>query len=59
MTGYRLELTMPSQVKNALVDNISRLQFHKFRAMAPEAAEQPTPVPDHLWNIFNLAPESY
>ena len=45
--------------KNIIADYISRLQFDKFRAMAPDAAEQPVPVPTHLWNIFNLAPESY
>ena len=45
--------------RNVKADYISRLQFNKFRAVAPDAAELPSAVPTHLWNIFNLAPESF
>lgn len=45
--------------RNIKADYISRLQFDKFSAVAPDAAELPSAVPTHLWNIFNLAPESY
>ena len=45
--------------KNVKADYISCLQFNKFRAVAPDAAELPSAVPTHLWNIFNLVPESF
>ena len=37
---------------NQLADLLSRFQFQKFHELAPDADRTPTPVPNHLWNIF-------
>ena len=38
---------------NRVADSLSRLQFQKFRELVPDAEPTPTPVPNHLWNIFS------
>ena len=32
-------------VDNSIADALSRLQFHRFRKLAPEADANPTPIP--------------
>ena len=39
-------------VNNTICDALSRLQMEKFRVLAPEAEEDPCPVPDHLWELY-------
>ena len=34
---------------NAVADSLSRLQMDRFRRLAPEAEEKPTPIPTSLW----------
>ena len=46
-------------VKNDIADSLSRFQLERFRKLAPTAEEHPVTVPKHLWNIFNLSPDSY
>ena len=38
---------------NRVAYSLSRLQFQKFRELVPYAEPTPTPVPNHLWNIFS------
>lgn len=38
---------------NLLADSLSRFNFQKFHDLAPAADLVPTPVPSHLWNIFD------
>jgi hypothetical protein len=38
---------------NLIADSLSRLQMDKFRKLAPNANQYPTPVPDQLLNIFS------
>lgn len=38
--------------RNNICDALSRFQLQRFRKLAPDADLSPTPVPDHLWNIF-------
>lgn len=38
-------------VKNNVADALSRLQWDKFRLLAPEAKQQGMPCLDHLWDI--------
>ena len=45
--------------RNSICDALSRQNLAKFRELAPEADVHPTPVPDSLWNVFNLEPDSY
>ena len=45
--------------KNVIADSLSRLQITRFRQLAPEADDCPASIPSLLWNIFNLAPESF
>jgi len=46
-------------VQNGIADSLSRLQMARFRQLAPDAELHPVPVPTHLWNIFELEPESF
>lgn len=39
-------------IRNNICDSLSRFQLQRFRKLAPDADLLPTPVPDHLWNIF-------
>ena len=41
---------IPSK-SNSIADSISRSQWRKFRRLAPEADQQPTPLPNQLWDI--------
>ncbi|XP_046567983.1 uncharacterized protein LOC124276384 [Haliotis rubra] len=36
---------------NVIADALSRFQFDRFRAAAPEAKAAPTPIPDTIWQI--------
>ena len=36
---------------NAIADSISRCQWSRFRALAPQADLAPTPLPQEIWNI--------
>ena len=45
--------------RNSICDALSRQKLAKFRELAPEADVHPTPVPDSLWNVFTLEPDSY
>lgn len=38
---------------NQIADALSRFEFQRFRELAPDADQDPTPVPSHLWNIFS------
>nr|XP_054749833.1 uncharacterized protein LOC129255509 [Lytechinus pictus] len=38
--------------KNNIADSLSRFQNDRFRHLAPDAEQQPTPLPDHLWKNF-------
>lgn len=42
-----------SGISNSLCDSLSRFDQGKFRQLAPEAAEEPAAIPDHLWRIFD------
>lgn len=42
-----------SSSSNQVADSLSRFQFQKFRSLVPDAEPLPTPVPNHLWNIFS------
>lgn len=42
-----------------ITDSLSRLQLDKFRKLAPQAEKDPDVIPNHLWNIFYLDPESF
>ena len=42
-----------SSSSNSVPDALSRFQLQKFRQLVPDAEPLPTPVPDHLWNIFS------
>ena len=33
---------------NPIADALSRLQMQKFRQLAPDAKQNPTPIPEHL-----------
>jgi len=46
-------------VRNDIADSLSRFQMSRFRQLAPEAEKQMDPMPDHLWNIFNLGPDGF
>lgn len=37
---------------NQICDAISRFQLQRFHKLAPGAEHSPTPIPSHLWNIF-------
>ena len=39
--------------KNSIADSLSRLQFERFRELAPLAQKAPDEIPQHLWSIFN------
>ena len=41
-----------------ITDSLSRLQFDKFRRLAPQAEKEPEVIPSQVWNIFKLQPES-
>ena len=38
---------------NSVCDALSRFDQERFRRLAPEAAEEPATIPDHLWQVFN------
>lgn len=38
---------------NLICDFLSRFQPDRFRQAAPDAAVEPVPVPDRLWNVFD------
>ena len=38
---------------NQLADSLSRFNLQKFHELAPEAEQEPTPVPSCLWTIFD------
>ena len=38
--------------KNLIADSLSRLQFHRFRQLAPAAEKEPTPVPTKIWELM-------
>lgn len=38
--------------RNIICDALSRFQNARFRALAPEADEQPAPIPQHVWEVF-------
>lgn len=38
---------------NGICDALSRFQLQRFRELAPDADQSPTPVPNHLWKIFS------
>ena len=38
---------------NQIADSLSRFNLQKFQELAPEAEQEPTPVPSCLWTIFN------
>ena len=42
-----------SSSSNSVADALSRFQLQRFRQLVPDAEPFPTPVPDHLWNIFS------
>ena len=37
--------------RNVLADLLSRLQVHRFRQLAPDMDQDPTPVPSRIWHI--------
>lgn len=41
-------------INNGICDSLSRLNFQKFRRLAPTADQQPQPVPAHLWSVFDV-----
>ena len=36
---------------NPIADALSRLQMQKFRELAPDAKPNPTPIPEHLFQL--------
>ena len=42
-----------SGIFNSICDALSRFDQEKFRSLAPEAAEEPCVIPDHLWKVFD------
>ena len=43
---------------NDITDSLSRFQMNRFRELAPNAEEQPEPIPTDLWKIFNSKQDS-
>lgn len=41
-------------IKNEIADALSRFQNHRFRSLVEQADPEATPMPNYLWNIFNL-----
>ena len=48
-----------SGVNNGIADSLSRFQMARFRELAPCADHLPVQVPNHLWSIFDLEPDSF
>ena len=46
-------------VHNNIADSLSRFQMSRFRELAPEAERDPVTMPNHLWNIFKMEPDSF
>ena len=38
--------------KNSIANAFSRFQTHRFRLLAPQAENQPAPVPTEFWKII-------
>lgn len=59
----QLNLTVRAEhiagINNGIADSLSRLQFARFRELAPEAEQNPADMPDYLWNIFKSEQGSY
>ena len=53
-----LKATHVPGCNNNICDALSRFQLVRFRELAPDADLVSTPVPDYLWNIFNLELDS-
>ena len=39
-------------LENGIADALSRFQLEKFRSLAPRADRDPTPIPEHLWQLL-------
>ena len=38
-------------IKNPVADALSRFQMQRFRALKPNAATHPTPIPNNIWDL--------
>ncbi|MES9882772.1 MAG: hypothetical protein ABW185_18040, partial [Sedimenticola sp.] len=43
---------------NNITDSLSRFQMTRFRELAPNAEQEPEPMPTQLWSIFSREPDS-
>ena len=49
--NFTVKVSHVRGVNNSIADSLSRFQMSRFRALAPAADKEPTPIPPEIWKI--------